>query len=128
VLIVYFDAYCVEGAYGFTYAAVGAFLRVDVDCWALGFLSLLFGLFSYFYGFSGACDLADFAAYALCFVQCEFVVFGVQEALYGLLVFVVCFSSFIGIGRPFPYGMLGLFWVENIFTNVNAHKKLAFLR
>lgn len=94
MLIVYFCAYCVEGAYGFAYAAVGAFLGVDVDYWALGFLSRLFGLFSYFDGFSGACDLADFAVYALCFVQCEFVVFGVQKALYGLLVFVVCFEFF----------------------------------
>ena len=70
MLVVYFDAYCVEGAYGFAYAAVGAFLRVDVDYWALGFLSLLFGLFSYVDGFSGAYGFADFAVYALGFVQC----------------------------------------------------------
>jgi len=94
VLIVYFDAYCVEGAYGFAYAAVGAFLWVYVDYWALGFLSLLFGLFSYFDGFSGACDLADFAACALCFVQCEFVVFGMQETPYRQLAFAVGFEFF----------------------------------
>lgn len=103
MLVIHFDAYCVEWAYGFAYAAVGAFLRVDVDYWALGFLSRLFGLFSCFYCFSGAYGLADFAAYALCFVQCEFVVFGVQKALYGLLVFVVCFEFFYWhLGARFP--------------------------
>ena len=102
MLIVYFCAYCVEGAYCFAYAAVCAFLGVDVYYWALGFLSVLFGLFSCFYSFSGAYGFADFAAYALSFVQCEFVVFGVQKALYGLLVFVVGFEfSYWHLGARF---------------------------
>ena len=69
MLVVYFDAYGVEGTYGFAYAAVGAFLWVYVDDWALGFLSLLFRLFFCFDGFSGAYGFADFAVYALVFVQ-----------------------------------------------------------
>jgi len=40
-------------------------------------LSLLFGFFFDFDGFSGACGFADFTADAYGFVQCEFVVFRV---------------------------------------------------
>jgi hypothetical protein len=70
MLVVDFDADGVEWTYGFAYAAVAAFLCVYVDYWALGFLSLLFGLFLGFDGFSGAYGFADFAVYALGFVQC----------------------------------------------------------
>jgi len=82
VFPVYFDAYGVEGTDWFTHAAVGAFLGVNVEDWASCSLSLLFGLFFDFDGFSGAYGFADFAADAYGFVQCEFVVFGVQMALY----------------------------------------------
>jgi hypothetical protein len=128
VFVVDFDADGVEWAYGFAYAAVGAFLWVYVDYWAPGFLSLLFGLFFCFDGFSGAYGFADFAVYALGFVQCQFVVSGVQKSFYGELVFVVCFQFFDR--HLAPISLLGcwVMWVENIFTNVNAHKKLAFQR
>ena len=69
MFVVDFDAYGVEWAYGFAYAAVAAFLCVDINDWALGFLFLLFGLFFGFDGFSGAYGFADFAVYALGFVQ-----------------------------------------------------------
>jgi hypothetical protein len=69
MFVVDFDAYGVEWAHGFAYATVGAFLCVDVNHWALGFLSLLLGLFLGFDGFSGAYGFADFAVYALGFVQ-----------------------------------------------------------
>jgi len=78
MLVVDSDSYGVEWAHGFAYAAVGAFLRVDINHWALGFLSLLLRLFFYFDGFSGAYGFADFAVYALGFVQCQFVVSGVE--------------------------------------------------
>ncbi len=70
MFVVDFDAYGVEWAYGFAYAAVGAFLWVYVDDWALGFLSLLLRLLFCFGGFSWAYGFADFAVYALGFVQC----------------------------------------------------------
>lgn len=70
MFVVDFDAYGVEWAYGFAYAAVAAFLRVDVDQGALGSLSLLLRLFFCFDGFSGAYGFADFAVYAFGFVQC----------------------------------------------------------
>jgi hypothetical protein len=53
---------------------------------------------------------------------------GVEKPLYGELVFVVCFELF-DRHEGAPVSMDG--WVmrfENIFTNVNAHKKLAFQR
>jgi hypothetical protein len=68
VLSVHFDSDCVEGADGFAHAAVGAFLLVYVENWALSFLSLLFRLFADGDGFSGAGDFADFAAHASVFV------------------------------------------------------------
>ena len=70
MFVVDFDADGVEGAYGFAYAAVGAFLCVNIYQRALGFLSLLLRLLSCFDGFSGAYGFADFAVYALGFVQC----------------------------------------------------------
>lgn len=77
VFAVDFDAYCVKGADWFAHAAVGAFLSADIEDWALCSLSLLFWLFFDFDGFSRAYGLADFAADAEGFVQCEFIVFGV---------------------------------------------------
>ena len=69
MFVVDFDADGVEWAYCFAYAAVAAFLWVNINQWALGFLSMLFGLFFGFDGFSGAYGFADFAVYALGFVQ-----------------------------------------------------------
>ena len=129
MLVVHFDAYSVEGAYGFAYAAVGAFLWVYIDYWALGFLSLLFGLLFCFDGFSGAYGFADFAVYALGFVQGQFVVSGVQKSPYSQFVLAVCFEFFYWHGVPVPLNECSVpGWIENIFTNVNPHKKLAFLR
>ena len=69
MFVVDFDAYGVEWAYCFAYAAVAAFLCVNINQGALGFLSLLLRLFYCFDGFSGAYGFADFAVYALGFVQ-----------------------------------------------------------
>ncbi len=116
MLVVNFDADCVEWAYGFAYAAVGAFLRANVDYWALGFLALSFGLFSCFDGFSGAYGLAYVATHAVRFVQGEFVVFCVQKALYGLLVFVVHFEFFYWhLGARFLVEVFGLLGLEYIY-------------